>query len=98
MSHNESLRRAVLERLSAVIDPETGIDIVRMRLIEDLQVDDDGHVACVFRPSSVFCPIAVPLSVSIQRAIAETRGVTAVNVEVVGFALSEELTRMLEQS
>jgi hypothetical protein len=39
----------------------------------------------------------VPLSVSIQNAIAETPGVTAVTVEVVGFAHSEELTRMLQQ-
>jgi metal-sulfur cluster biosynthetic enzyme len=32
----EALHQAILDRLSKVIDPETGVDVVRMRLIEDL--------------------------------------------------------------
>jgi metal-sulfur cluster biosynthetic enzyme len=35
MTSPEELRQAILQRLSAVIDPETGVDVVRMRLIED---------------------------------------------------------------
>jgi metal-sulfur cluster biosynthetic enzyme len=35
------LEQAILERLKQVIDPETGADIVRMRLIEDLNVDGE---------------------------------------------------------
>jgi metal-sulfur cluster biosynthetic enzyme len=56
----EDLRERVLRRLEAVIDPETGVDVVRMRLIEDLAVDADGLVSYKFRPSSPFCPLAVP--------------------------------------
>jgi metal-sulfur cluster biosynthetic enzyme len=67
------LRLAILTRLMSVIDPETGVDIVRMRLIEDLTVGDDGHVV-QFRPSSFLCPLAVPLSLEIQRAVAEVEG------------------------
>ena len=42
--------------MSKVIDPETGIDVVRMRLVEDLEVDEAGRVRYRFRPSSPFCP------------------------------------------
>jgi metal-sulfur cluster biosynthetic enzyme len=94
----EILRLAILERLSKVIDPETGVDVVRMRLIEDLIVDDKGYVSYKFRPSSPFCPIAVPLSLDIQHAVAEVEGVTGQNVEVVDFALAEELTKWLRQA
>ncbi len=98
MSDNETLRHAILERLATVIDPETGIDVVRMRLIEDLQVDENGHVAYTFRPSSVFCPIAVPLSNEIQLAVAAVAGVTSQDVKVEGFALSEDLMDWLRQA
>jgi metal-sulfur cluster biosynthetic enzyme len=96
MTNSETLHRAILERLSKVIDPETGVDVVRMRLIEDLTVDEKGYVSYKFRPSSPFCPIAVPLSLDIQHAVTEVEGVTGQNVEVVGFALAEQLNEWLK--
>ncbi len=98
MIEPETLRKAILERLSQVIDPETGVDVVRMRLIEDLHIDDVGQVTCVFRPSSPLCPIAVPLSLAIQQAIANVEGVSAAQVQVVGIALGDELTAWLKQA
>jgi len=98
MPDPEILCLAILERLSKVIDPETGVNVVRMRLIEDLIVDEKGYVSYKFRPSSPFCPIAVPLSLDIQHAVAEVEGVTGQNVEVVDFALAEELTKWLSQA
>lgn len=98
MPDREILRQAILERLSQVIDPETGVDVVRMRLIEDLSVDEKGYVSYKFRPSSFLCPIAVPLSNSIQLAVAEVPGVTSQDVKVIGFALADELAIWLKQA
>jgi metal-sulfur cluster biosynthetic enzyme len=74
MVDQERLRAAILRKLSEVIDPETGVDVVRMRLIEDLAVDESGRVRNKFRPSSPLCPIAVPLSLMIQAAVAQCQG------------------------
>ena len=63
MSDPEKLRLAILERLSKVIDPETGADVVRMKLIEALIVDASGQVSYTIRPSSPLCPVAVFLAV-----------------------------------
>jgi metal-sulfur cluster biosynthetic enzyme len=98
MTDPEALRQAILARLSQVIDPETGVDVVRMRLIEDLVVDSDGYVSYKFRPSSPFCPIAIPLSDAIQQAVAEVGGVTEQKFEIVGFALGDELMNWLKQA
>jgi metal-sulfur cluster biosynthetic enzyme len=98
MPDAEKLRQAIIERLSKVIDPETGVDVMRMRLIEDLTVNEDGYVTYKFRPSSPFCPIAVPFSMDIQHAVAEVQGVTGQDLKVVGFALSDELTEWLKQA
>jgi metal-sulfur cluster biosynthetic enzyme len=98
MTNPVKLRRAILERLAEVIDPETGVDVVRMRLIENLQVDADGHVSYIFRPSSPLCPIAVPLSNEIQLAVAEVPGVTSQDLTIEGFALSDDLIVWLKQA
>jgi len=97
MPDPEVLRQAIIERLSKVIDPETGVDVVRMRLIEDLAVDENGHVTYKFRPSSPFCPIAVPLSLVIKLAVGEVDGVTGQNLEIVGYIQAIELTELLRQ-
>jgi metal-sulfur cluster biosynthetic enzyme len=98
MPENEKLRQAILERMSTIIDPGTGVDVVRMRLIEDLSVDEEGHISYTFRPSSVFCPIAVPLADAIQRAVAEVKGVISQDVKIIGFILSDELSAWLKQA
>lgn len=98
MNDPEQLRAAILERLARVIDPETGVDVVRMRLIEDLAVNEQGRVAYKFRPSSPLCPIAVPLSVAIRRAVSEVPGVTGQDLEIVGYIQAEELTEMIRRA
>ena len=98
MTNSDTLYQAIIGQLSKVIDPETGVDIVRMRLIEDLTVDEHGRVSYTFRPSSPLCPIAVPLANSIQRAVASVPGVTSQDVKVVGFILSVELMELLKRA
>ena len=92
------LKHRVIERLGQVIDPETGVDVMRMRLIEDLEVD--GSTGCVrfqFRPSSPLCPLAVHLTLEIRRAVAEVSGVTEQEIEVVGYVGADELNAMLAE-
>ena len=91
----EITKEAILTRLSTVIDPETGADVVRMRLIEDLAVDENGVVRYRFRPSSPLCPIAVPLALAIRKAVGEVAGVTDQEIEVVGYLKAAELNEML---
>jgi metal-sulfur cluster biosynthetic enzyme len=92
------LKHHVTERLSQVIDPETGVDVIRMHLIEDLEVDGArGRVRYKFRPSSPLCPLAVHLSLDIRRAVAEVPGVTGQEIEVVGYVGAEELNALLRE-
>jgi len=80
----------------AVIGPETGAGVVRMRLIEGLTVDTEGVVCYRFRPSSL-CPLAVPLAPAIRKAVAEVEGVTGQEIEVVGYIQAAELNAMLRE-
>ncbi len=95
MDKSNFLREAILERISTVIDPETGADVVRMRLIEDLVLDESGVAHYKFRPSSPLCPIAVSLALAIRNAVAEVDGVSGQQIEVVGYIRAAELNELL---
>ena len=79
----DDIEPAILQKLSEVIDPETGLNVMRMQLIRNLTVDSSGIVTFQFRPSSPLCPLAVPLALSIIQAVREVPGVTAQNMTVI---------------
>ena len=91
------LQQAIVERLQEVIDPETGADVVRMRLVEDLMIDPEGQVSYTFRPSSPLCPIAVYLVQQIKQAVAEVPGITCQQITVTGYVAAEELTKLINE-
>ena len=97
MMDRKNLREAILTRLSTVVDPETRADVVHMRLVEDLMVDETGAVRYKFRPSSPLCPLAVSLALSIREAVEQVEGVTGQTIEVVGYVGAAELNAMLRE-
>lgn len=94
--NKQELERAVLEKLTEVIDPETGVDVVKMRLIQAIQFDDTGKITYVFRPSSPLCPIAVPLALAIIDAIKEVPGISGQAITVKDYVQADQLNEILE--
>jgi len=98
MYSNMTLREKILLRLTDVIDPETGVDVVRMRLVEDLDVDESaGTVSYRFQPSSPLCPLAHSLALDIKRAVGSVDGVAGQQIEVTGYIRADELTEMINR-
>ena len=93
----QTLREQILTRLTTVIDPETGVDVVRMRLVEDLRVDDQGTARCIFRPSSPLCPLAVSLVLKIRETVAEIPGVVRQDIVVEGYVGADGLNALLRE-
>ena len=94
---SKNLEETVLERLRSVIDPETNTDVVRMRLVENLQADASGKVFYTFHPSSFVCPIAVSLAMSIKKAVAEMPGVKSQKIAVEGYMAAADLEKLINQ-
>ena len=102
MSSNErvglvDLLEKIKESLTQVIDTETGMDVMRMRLVRDLRVDEHGDVELTFRPSSVLCPLGFQLGITIKEAVLNVPGVKSVQVHVDGFIHAEQLKKILEE-
>lgn len=98
MTSNMTIREQILMRLVEVIDPETGVDVLRMGLIEDLNVvEATGEVSYIFRPSSPLCPLAHSLAVDIKHAVAEVSGVTKQHMTVDGYIRAGELNEIINR-
>ena len=95
MTNREEIYERVINALRKVIDPETRVDVVRMRLILDLQIHADGTAEYIFRPSSPLCPIALTLVMSIIEAIKTVEGVTDQKVSVIDYTGAEALNEIL---
>jgi ATP-binding protein involved in chromosome partitioning len=96
MYHMELIEE-VEEKLRQVIDTETGMDVMRMRLVRDLKVDQHGDVELTFRPSSVLCPLGFQLGINIKEAVLDVPGVKSVQVHVDGFIHGEQLKKILKE-
>jgi metal-sulfur cluster biosynthetic enzyme len=87
----------VKRALSEVIDPETGLNIMRMDLIHDLRVTEDGEVSLVFRPSSPVCPMAYSLANSIKKKIESLKDIRSIRIAVENFRNADHLERLVNQ-
>lgn len=93
---SQALTAAIHKRLESVIDPETGADVLRMRLVQDLKINEDGFVTYIFRPSSPLCPIAVTLAMNIIEAIKEVPDVSGQDIKVTGYIYADKLNETLK--
>jgi len=91
------LPEKIKESLRQVIDTETGMDVMRMKLVRDLKVGQDGEVELTFRPSSVLCPLGFQLGINIKEAVLDVPGVKSVQVHVDGFIHGEQLKKILDE-
>ena len=92
-----NLLEKIKESLTQVIDTETGMDVMRMRLVRDLKVDQHGDVELTFRPSSVLCPLGFQLGINIKEAALHVPGVKSVQVHVDGYIHAEQLKKILDE-
>jgi metal-sulfur cluster biosynthetic enzyme len=90
------LQKAVAEKLMTVIDPETGADVIRMRLVQNICVDTAGKITYTFRPSSPLCPIAVPLALGIIQAVRDVPGISGQSITVVDYVQADLLNETLK--
>jgi len=93
----QELMQHIFSALSRVVDPATGLDVIRMRIIEDLKIDNEGKVKLVLRPTSPVCPLAYKVAANIKIAIKQVKGVKEVDIKVKDFKDAKRLEAMLSE-
>ncbi len=93
-----SLKDRIIEKLKTVYDPEIRQDVITLRLVQNLQADDEtGEVSLIFRPTAFLCPIGIQLALMIKQAILKVEGVKKVDVEVIDFVFAKQAMEYLKQ-
>ncbi len=92
-----SIKEQVLEKLKSVYDPELKQDVVTLKLVYDLNVDEEnGVVGITFKPTVENCPVGLQLSIAIKKAILSVEGVKKANVKVENFIWAKEAEEFLK--
>ena len=91
------LKEKIEDSLRQVIDPETSMDVMRMQLVKNLNINKDGSVSLTFIPPSPHCPLGFQLAISSHDAIKKIDGVTNVKVDVENFVHADQLKKILNE-
>jgi len=94
---DRELEVEVINQLNEVLDPEVGISVMDMGLVQDIKVKD-GVVSLVFVPSSPFCPMGVRIAFDIKNKIKSIKGVKDVDIRVEGHVSAKEITEQLKKA
>jgi metal-sulfur cluster biosynthetic enzyme len=91
----------VVKELSQVVDPEVGVPITEMDLVDDIGIDEGtGIVSVGFHLTAPFCPpmFALEIAQDIKKRVSSLEGVKEVKVNMTGHFMAEEINRRVNTS
>ena len=88
----------IMEKLAEVMDPELGISIVQMGLIDEIKISD-GEVEVVFHLTAPFCPPVFALAIArdIKQKIKSMEGVQKVKVRLTQHLMADAINKQVEE-
>lgn len=94
------IREEIREGLRGIIDPGTGLDVVRMGLVKNTVLEKAGtgyKATLTFRPSSPVCPMAFKLAWDMKQCAQGAQEVENVEIKVEGYDRAAELEAILRK-
>ena len=90
--------REVQKQVSKIVDPEIGMPIVEMNLIDKLDVKD-GSVDVEYHATTQYCPpvFALKISQDIRDNLMQVKGVKTVKVVVTGHYFADAINRQVNK-
>ncbi len=85
----------VEKELEKVVDPEIGLPITEMHLVDEIKIQDDGEVTVRYHLTAPFCPpiFAEDIGMNIRQLTSKLEGVKKVTVILYGHALANEINQ-----
>ena len=82
---NEKLEEKIYQALEQVEDPELGIDIVNLGLINEVNLYEEAYVEIKMTLTTMGCPFADQIQKDVHQAITNLKEVDKVNVQLVWY-------------
>ena len=85
----------VTKELEKVVDPEIGLPITEMHLVDEIAIREDGELFIKYHLTAPFCPpiFAEDIGDNIRLLTSRLEGVKKVTVVLYGHALAEEINK-----
>ena len=85
----------VTRELEKVVDPEIGLPITEMHLVDEITIREDGELFIKYHLTAPFCPpiFAEDIGMNIRQLTSKLDGVKKVTVELHGHALANEINK-----
>ena len=93
------VREEIQAGLRDIIDPGTGLDVVRMGLVKRTAIERGGKgykATLTFRPSSPVCPMAFKLAWDMKQCTQAVHDIEDVEIKVEGYNRAAELEAVLK--
>ena len=99
MSMEEVDMKEIQRQLSKVVDPEIGMPIVEMNLIDKLDIKE-GNVDLRYHATTPYCPpiFALKISQDLKNSIQQVKGVRDVQVTVTGHYLADAVNKQVNKA
>jgi metal-sulfur cluster biosynthetic enzyme len=90
--------KEVQRQISKIVDPEIGMPIVEMNLIDKLDVKD-GDVDVEYHATTQYCPpvFALKISQDLRDNLLQVKGVKSVKVVVTGHYFADAINRQVNK-
>ena len=90
--------KEVQKQISKIVDPEIGMPILEMNLIDKLDIKD-GQVDVEYHATTMYCPpvFALKISQDLRDGIAQVKGVKSVKVLVTGHYFADAINRQVNK-
>ena len=86
---------AVERELEKVVDPELGLPITEMHLVDEINIQENGEIFIKYHLTAPFCPpiFAEDIGMNIRNLTSKLEGVKKVTVILHGHALANEINQ-----
>ena len=90
--------KEVQRQISKIVDPEIGMPIVEMNLIDKLDIKD-GQVDLEYHATTQYCPpvFALKISQDLRDSLIQVKGVKSVKVLVTGHYFADAINRQVNK-
>ena len=98
MSEDQRISESIREKLATVVDPEIGVPITEMNLVDEVKVEG-GNVVVTFHLTMPFCPpvFALQIAKDIKEKAKAVTGVRSVSVQLIKHVNSDEINKAVNQ-
>lgn len=95
----QQVRRLIFDELSKIVDPEIGVSIVELELIDKVDIDK-GSVNIDLHLTSPFCPAIFGFKIAqdVRDNIYKIQGLDSVKIKVSNHFMADAITKQVNES